>query len=223
MIHLGVHEGLQHLPPLNGVPNLQTLSIAWMFRLEQLPPFDNIQNLRRLVISVVPFLKWIPDMTPLRKLEEFTILPGVICCNGFLGPCDLTDYLCEGSLLAGFPPTECLVNSTDPTSPISTFFGSASTKMNFDKFAPTVCENWSPGAVYIDNTPTKEKIDMCEGKLFRECYLPGNITGICYSMRFQVLSCIFDDSRIALRRYQIQQDVGPPCDPVDEKWLGCSG
>ncbi|EGZ08626.1 hypothetical protein PHYSODRAFT_524117 [Phytophthora sojae] len=220
MVHLGVH-GLRTLPPLTGVPNLQSLTLAWMFAFDHLPPFDHVPNLRRLVISVVPFLQWVPDMSPLRDLIEFAILPGVICCNGFLGACDLTDYLCAGNPQLGLPSATCLMNSTNPSLPASPYFGSVDTKRDFDDLAPNVCAKWPPGAMYIDNTPTKEKIDMCGGKPFRECHLPGNMTGICYSMRFQVLSCIIDDDRIALRRYQIQQGVGLLCDPVEEKWLGC--
>ncbi|KAG6956942.1 hypothetical protein JG688_00011202 [Phytophthora aleatoria] len=221
MIHLGVHEGLERIPPLSGVPHLQSLSLAWMFRLHQLPDFDLIPDLRRLAISVVPFLEWIPDISSLGKLVDFTMMPGIICCNGFIGACDLTDFFCLGNPFFGVPPAICLMNDTNPTLPVTPYLGSASTQEAFQKFAPNACDKWATGAVYIDNTPTKEKVEVCGGKPFRECPLPGNVTGICSNMRFQVLSCVYDDSRIALRRYQIEKRIGLLCDPVEEKWLGC--
>ncbi|KAG7378362.1 10 kda heat shock protein [Phytophthora pseudosyringae] len=221
MIHLGVHESLERIPPLTGVPHLQSLSLAWMFKLHQLPSFDHIPDLRRLVIAVLPFLEWMPDMSPLQNLVDFTVMPGIMCCNGFVGGCDLTNYFCSGNPMFGMPPASCLVNNTNPSLPVTPYLGSTRTQAAFETFAPNVCNKWAPGAFYIDNTPTQEKIEMCDGKPFRECVLPGNVTGICYNMRFQVLSCINDDSRIALRRYQIEKGVGPSCDPVEEKWLGC--
>ncbi|GMF11480.1 unnamed protein product [Phytophthora lilii] len=221
LIHLGVHENIKKIPRLVGVPHLQSLTLAWMFHLHHLPALDLVPDLTTLVISVLPFLEWVPDMTPLRKLVDFTIMPGVICCNGFINACNLGDFLCQGSPIFGIPPATCLVNDTDWNLPVTPFLGSAETREAFKKFAPGICSRWAPGAIYIDNTPTKEKIEMCAGKPFRECHLPGNVTGICYNLRFQVLSCINDDTRITLRRYQIEKGVGAACDPIEEKWLGC--
>ncbi|ETK81893.1 hypothetical protein L917_12387 [Phytophthora nicotianae] len=221
MIHLAVHGRLERIPPLSGVPHLQSLSLAWMLQLRQLPDFDLIPDLRMLAISVVPLLEWIPDMSPLDKLVDFTMMPGIICCNGFLGACDLADFFCLGDPFLGLPPAKCLMNATNSSLPVTPYLGYNGTQDAFKKYAPNVCAKWTVGAVYIDNTPTKEKVEMCDGKLFRKCHLPGNVTGICSNMRFQVLSCVYDDSRIALRQYQIDKGIGPLCDPVEEKWLGC--
>lgn len=221
MVHFGVREGLGRIPALTGVQHLQSLTLAWILQLHQLPEFDHTPDLRRLVISILPSLEWIPDMSPLQKPVEFTVLPGTICCNGFVGDCDLTDFFCLGNSLLGVPLATCLMNATDPTVPATPYLGSSSTQEAFEKFSPNVCNKWTQGAIYIDNTPTKEKIMMCGGKPFRECHLPGNVTGICYNVRFQVLSCSNDDSHVALRQYQIEKGVGPVCDPVEEKWLGC--
>lgn len=222
MVHLGVHEALAQLPALTGVPHLQSLTLAWMFQLHHLPVFEHITELRRLIISVVPMLEWIPDMSPLQRLEEFSILPGFICCNGFLGVCDLTDFYCRGNPAVGFPVASCLTNDTDPKRPAAPYLGNAVTKHTFERFAPAICNKMPFDAVVISNIPTKETIEMCAGVSFRECHLPGNFTGICYNTRFQVLSCLIDDSHIALRRYQIEKGVGPACDPIEEKWLGCA-
>ncbi|KAF1773884.1 hypothetical protein GQ600_25964 [Phytophthora cactorum] len=43
------------------------------------------------------------------------------------------------------------------------YLGSASTQEAFQKFAPNACDKWATGAVYIDNTPTKEKVEVCGG------------------------------------------------------------
>eukprot|EP00644_Phytophthora_capsici_P016932 jgi/Phyca11/125649/e_gw1.59.198.1 len=71
----------------------------------------------------------------------------------------------------------------------------------FEKFAPLICQPSPFDASDYLSFPTKATIEMCGGKPYRQCFLPGNRTGLCYNTRFQ---------------------VGPKCDPIEEKWLGCT-
>ncbi|GMF13441.1 unnamed protein product [Phytophthora lilii] len=223
MVHLGLHENINYIPPLVGVPNLQSLSLAWITQLRTLPSFENVPKLGRLILSLLPRMETLPDMSPLQNLLEFVLLrPNHICCNGFLGPCDLNHISCQSYPLAQIPAATCLVDETNPSLPATPFLGSAGTRSAFKKFAPLVCQESSFDDSDYLSFPTKATIEMCDGKPFRECYIPGNRTGICYNVRFQVLSCVADDNYIALRQFQIEKSVGPKCDPVEERWLGCS-
>ncbi|KAE9020272.1 hypothetical protein PR001_g13645 [Phytophthora rubi] len=44
---------------------------------------------------------------------------------------------------------------------------------------------------------------------------------MCYSARFMGIACTSNPYPIAMRRRQISEGVGIPCDPRYEAWLGC--
>ncbi|KAG7379170.1 hypothetical protein PHYPSEUDO_008921 [Phytophthora pseudosyringae] len=224
MVHFGLHENIDHLPPLTGVPNLQSLSLAWITQLHTLPSFDHVPKLGRLILSLLPSMEQLPDMAPLQNLVEFVVLrPNHMCCNGFTGPCNLSHLSCQSYPSASTPAATCLANDTAlGLLPVTPYLGNVGTRNAFEGFAPLICQSSPFDSPDYLSFPTKATIEMCEGKPFRQCFLPGNRTGLCYNTRFQVLSCLADDNYIALRRLQIEKKIGPKCDPVEEKWLGCS-
>ncbi|RLN38443.1 hypothetical protein BBJ28_00002073 [Nothophytophthora sp. Chile5] len=222
-LHIGVHNQLTKVPPLSGVPNLRIRVLAWMFALKEVPSFEYVPNLQSLFMIYLPILERLPDMSPLRSLVGFGIAGSShICCNGFRGVCDLIDTFCVANLPNGIPGAICLEDKTDPNRAITPFLGNADTERVFEAFAPAICQKTPADSVVYSNIPTKETIEMCSGKPFRQCYLSDGSTGICFNTRMQVLSCFANEDYIALRRLQIQKEVGLPCDPEEEKWLGCS-
>ncbi|KAG2834587.1 hypothetical protein PC113_g20351 [Phytophthora cactorum] len=92
-------------------------------------------------------------------LVDFTMMSGIICCNGFIGACDLTDFFCLGNPFFGVPPVICLVNDTNPTLPVTPYLGSASTQEAFQKFAPNACDKWATGADG-DAVPTPRRLRL---------------------------------------------------------------
>lgn len=211
-LQISVHLQLSELPPLNGIPNLRRLVVARMFSLHTLPSFDNLAKLKRLELGYVPVLRSIPDMAPLRQLIMMSLIrPSNVCCNGFLRACNLSDPFCHAAPAIQVPAATCLNDSSLVATP--------ATIATFQRFASRVCQPNNPD--YAADFPTRERSDICGGVAYRQCHI-GNVTGICYNVRMQVLSCTIEPNKIALRKLQIKQRAGLPCDPIEEEWLGCS-
>lgn len=209
-----MHQKLAESPPLLGVPNLKSLTIAWLLSLRELPPLDHVPRLQRVVIAISPQLEKVPNMASLKYLKEFVItLPSRICCNGFLGACDVNNSMCRTSLVSEAIAPTCL---HEPP-----FLGSKETQSVFNLFEATICGPFPPNFNPADSIPTKEAIQMCDRRPFGRCELPGGVEGMCYNTRMQVLACLIDRIYIDLRRYQIERGIGTPCNPAREKWLGC--
>ncbi|KAL3670897.1 hypothetical protein V7S43_004082 [Phytophthora oleae] len=222
MIHLGIHVNIKAIPALTGVPNLQSLTLAWTNQVRELPSFEHVPKLSRLVLSLLPRLERIPDLSPLQNLVEFVVFrPSHLCCNGFVGPCNLAHVSCQANLLLGTSPATCLTGEKNADTPFTPFLGSSATQKAFEKFAPSICQENLFDKLEILLFPTEETIEMCQGKPYKQCEFPGHVPGICFNTRFQVLSCVPDDNYIALRRLQIEKGIGPTCDPTVEEWLGC--
>ncbi|KAF1780223.1 hypothetical protein GQ600_18865 [Phytophthora cactorum] len=49
----------------------------------------------------------------------------------------------------------------------------------------------------------------------------GNTQSMCYNARFMGIACSATLYPVEMRRRQIAQGVGDPCDPDVEAWLGC--
>ncbi|KAE9185545.1 hypothetical protein PF004_g23329 [Phytophthora fragariae] len=213
-VHIGFHPNLANIPALSGVPNLKGLTLAWMLILTELPSFDRVPLLEHLLLTFLPHLERMPDMAPLRLVSNFSLSRAVqLCCNGFLGACDLNDSYCAYNPAAGIPAASCL--DEEP------FLGNMGTRDMFKKFESVVCQKQPSGMFLVGSTPTRQTIEMCDRRPFGQCQTPDGRTGICYNTRLQVLSCCGDENYIELRRYQIQLGVGQKCDPELEKWLGC--
>ncbi|ETN03326.1 hypothetical protein PPTG_16356 [Phytophthora nicotianae INRA-310] len=208
-LQLGLHQRMTHLPSLDGAPNLYCLILARMQGITELPSLTHASQLDRVELTMVKHLAWIPDMEPIDPLVHFAVYQGAyLCCNGFLGTCDLTNPFCKD--------TTCLDDASQKAT--------TETLQVFNKFPIGVCEPYSG----FSQTPTTTTIQMCDGVPFRQCQLPGLqansiIVGMCYNHRMQVLACNTDPDTIRVRIRQIQKGVGTPCDPVEEAWLGCGG
>ncbi|GMF20078.1 unnamed protein product [Phytophthora lilii] len=207
-LQLGLHQRMVRLPPFEGVPNLACLVLARMGEFTELPSFKHLPRLQRLEFSVMKHLSWIPDLESAGSIVHFAVHQGAyLCCNGFLGVCDLTNPFCVSAT--------CLEKSSLKATP--------TTLQVFEKFSANICQPYSG----LSQTPTTAMIQTCGGIPFRQCRLPGIeagtwVVGICYNHRMQVLACNPDPAKIKVRRRQIQLGVGIPCDPVEEAWLGCN-
>ncbi|KAG7376333.1 hypothetical protein PHYPSEUDO_013717 [Phytophthora pseudosyringae] len=206
-LQFGLHQRMTRLPPLDGVPNLSCLVLARMSKFTELPSFKHLPHLQRLEFSVMSHLSWIPDLNSVGDIVHFAVYQGAsLCCNGFLGVCNVTNPFCS--------TTPCLEDHS--------FRATPTTLRVFREFPDDVCQPYSG----LSQTPTAATIQMCDGVPYRQCRLPGLepstwAVGMCYNHRMQVLACNPDPFKIQVRRRQIQDGVGDPCDPVEEKWLGC--
>ncbi|KAL4176452.1 hypothetical protein KRP22_001394 [Phytophthora ramorum] len=220
-LHLGNHYHLANIPPFDGTPNLRSLTLAILLSVIDLPPLKNLPRLEALALVQIPQVAAIPDMSSLACLSRLTLYrPNRVCCNGFMGSCNLTDSYCMYDPVFDVPGATCLAEN-DPRK------ASPAALRIFARFPHTICQR-TPLSLAIEalsDTPTPERIATCAGVLYRQCEIPGvtsaNMFGMCYSARMQVVACSVDQPFIQVRRVQIQRGVGLPCDPHEEAWLGC--
>ncbi|POM76508.1 Hypothetical protein PHPALM_6245 [Phytophthora palmivora] len=170
-LQLGLHQRMTQLPPLGGVPNLCCIILARMSGITELPSFAHVSQLERMEFTVMKQLAWLPDFERIGPVIHFAVYQGAyLCCNGFLGICDLTLPYCK--------TTTCLQNASHRATP--------STLQVFEKFSASVCEP----DFGVSQTPTAATIQMCNGIPFRRCSLPGvepntTVIGMCYNHRMQ--------------------------------------
>lgn len=219
-LHLAVHDQLLALPPLSGVPNLRSAVFAHMFSLEHAPSLEHVPSLQRLEIAYLPVLKAIPDLTPLHHLVHFVVFRrSHLCCNGFLGECDLTTRACTADPALGFPAATCQ-GADDPQA-------TPGTRALIERFSYGVCQPIKFDQPNATDELAFDIISSCGGVPFRKCEFPPrsagreSSTGICYNNRMQVLSCVTNPDMIRLREAQIARGVGSPCNITEEAWLGC--
>lgn len=211
-IHFGLHPAIPRFPSLTGPSNLKSLTVAALISVERLPSFDNLHQLERLVISASPLLDCIPDLAPIKNLQSFNAFDrGTWCCNGYLGKCDLENPLCGVHPVWGTPAATCLAKEETASD--------ATLKLT-SKFASTICgEVLRPRDMELP--ATKDMVSQCNGTLYRRCEQLGFQEAMCYNQRLTVISCVHGPFVIEMRRRQIQENVGDPCDPEYETWLGC--
>lgn len=217
-LQLGVHTRLRRLPSFKGLTNLKSLTLAILPSIQELPSFDDLENLERLSVISLSATRTFPDMSKMKKLRSFTLLGGAeLCCNGFLdNKCDPNNQFCQPS---GFAPPDapfaCLpANRTQD-------FATDATRRIFAQYPHTVCLSVFEPAEISDDTISEDGLKQCHGVLYRKCMVPGNRTGICYNTRLMPISCNGNTLIMQMRRRQIQERVGSPCDPQEEAWLGC--
>ncbi|KAL4137852.1 hypothetical protein PRIC2_001362 [Phytophthora ramorum] len=221
-LHLGNHHNLLALPAFNGTPNLRSLVLAVLLSLTELPPFDHLSKLETMALAHLHRVPTVPDMAPLVSLSRFAVFrPNHICCNGFVGECNLADWFCQPEPVFDVPAATCL----DPDDPRR---ATIATKQIFAAFSFAVCQK-SPVPFVLETLfdfPTSERIAACGGVMYRQCEIPGvtlvnGTVGMCYSSRMQVVACNVDQLFIKVRQVEIERGVGPPCDVEVEAWLGC--
>lgn len=209
-LQLGVHHRMRRLPQLDGASKLRSIMFSRLYNFVELSPLTRQTSLERLEFTSCKSLTSLPDLKNF-ALGHFIIFQGArLCCNGFLGTCDLTNPFCANG------NTTCL----DEPSQKAT----ATTLLAFKRFSSSVCQPYSEPS----QVPTVETIKMCDGIPFRQCQLPGlepntTVVGMCYNHRMQVLACNPDPAKIRVRIRQIEEGVGAPCDSAEEAWLGCKG
>ncbi|KAH7480026.1 uncharacterized protein KRP23_6809 [Phytophthora ramorum] len=216
MIHIGAHAKLLSIPRLLGVPNLQSLTLAALYSVTEIPSFERVPKLQHLALPYMEALQTLPDMTPLQNLIDFSIFSITpVCCNGFMGKCDPADWFCVGNPMIDVPPSVCLGEGSPRPSVAS--------QEVFKKFAPSLCLRSGFDIARTVDFLTPSMIEVCDGVSYRRCEYPpqSGRFGICMNNRLQVLMCMVNDDYIRLRQVQIQRKVGPPCDAIEEAWLGC--
>jgi hypothetical protein len=209
-IHLGYLQLLPELPSFKGMYNLKSLSLALLFSVTSLPEIQHLVKLQRLELVALNSLQHVPDITFNSHLQTIIIVNTPVCCNGFIGDCNLAQPVCSG--VAGI---RCVARCSEDSRAI---------------FAahPAVCDKsafYFPPPLPI----AQDQVDRCGGVLYRECrdlrfQSPGvDVVGICMNNYFQVISCSsFDMFAINGRRQEIIRGIGRPCDPKEEAWLGCA-
>lgn len=210
-VHFGFNDALR-LPSFDGLESLKSLTVACLLNLEELPSFQGLDNLERLILPCLPMLKGIPDMSPLTNLQTFaTSDRGMFCCNGFVGECDLTNAMCMEHLVWGSPPATCLPPDRTAT---------PATRRLFEAFSASVCADQPLLPGQLKSGPTREGSEQCNGTMYRQCTAFGDDHAMCYNPRLVGITCDNNPFAIAMRRRQIAEGVGEPCDPEHEAWLG---
>lgn len=218
-IHFGVHYFLKTIPPVNGLQNLNGLSLALLSSIITLPDFSQLSKLQRLEIVTMESLMQLPNLPENVELTQFVVMLSSLCCNGFLGNCDNSLPACIGA---------------DSNSCLPSYFAkqalSDGTQKQISAHSTTICTadelyRSVPMMVFYAS-PAKDLVDVCDGVLYRECTYDssgGWSVGhsICNNDRLQVIQCIYSDEAIRLRRREISGGIGRKCDPAEEAWLGC--
>lgn len=221
-LHLGNHHNLVAIPPFDGTPNIRSVTFAILLSLTELPSFDKVPELETLLLIHIPQVVTVPDLAPLTKLSRFAVSrPNHLCCNGFIGSCNLQDSYCQYDPVFNIPAATCL----EPHSPL---VATAATQRVLQLFQVVVCQkSVAPFAIEaLSDMPSPSRIASCAGVPYRQCEISGvtsinGTEGMCYSSRMQVIACNVDPLFIQVRRLEIERGVGPPCDPQEEAWLGC--
>lgn len=215
-IHLGGHQQLAQLPRMDGLKNLNSLSLALISPMDTLPDLSSLVTLDSVVLVWLPAIEVLPELPP--HVSTFIVYISRVCCNGFFGHCRPTYAVCSD-----LTPSTCIQASDSARQP----------KPNLRALLATpsadVCYEDSGSAQVplpvIFAPITQACVDQCGGVMYRECDLGGGEPAgraLCYNDRFQAVACTNSTSLVALRRAEIQHGVGAPCDPKVEAWLGCS-
>ncbi|KAL4174959.1 hypothetical protein KRP22_006887 [Phytophthora ramorum] len=214
-IHLAFFLPMSSLPSFQGLVNLKSLTLALFISLKELPSFDTLHKLERLVLACLSEIDSLPDLTALQNLKSLVAADrGAWCCNGFLGDCNLDDERCKVQPIWGNPAATCLPSNR--TEKVAT----PATIQLLQKFSKTICTPvLPPGA--MEGPPTPDNTAPCDGKMYRQCKRIDNVEAMCYNARFMGIACTANPFPIQMRRRQIAQGVGDPCDPEIEAWLGC--
>lgn len=205
----GTIPQLPTYPSLAGLTDLKRLTITSGHRLESLPSFDDLVSLRALNLVENYHVHRLPSLAALTQLRSFNVVyRNEMCCNGYLtGECDPLSPMCRPN--ADEPIVTCVSDSL-----------SATDRAVIARAESQVCVD-DGGHDLEDSAPTLASTDVaCAGVMYRQCVLR-NVTGICYNVRLQVVTCDTSGGYEYMRRLQIARGVGDACDPVEEAWLGC--
>lgn len=220
-IHLAGHPLLRRLPALDGLVNLKTLSLIGLESLLELPSIRSLKKLKRLELLGVSKMAAFPDLSSQTHLTQFVLQNSQVCCNGYLGACDLSVGMCSD-----------LGSCVDASASVS---NKQQASLVFKRFNDSICTApLTSSNLSSFSLITKEQVDACGGVMYRQCttrdlyFGPSNAqlhsnlnTTVCYNGMMQVITCCDSATIVAIRMMQIQRGLGKKCDPVEEKWLGC--
>ena len=173
-----------------------------------------LPSLSSLTLVTMLKLKELPDVATMPKLLAIpVVLSHVMCCNGFLGACDVTHPYCQW---ANYTTVDCLDTSAIAWTP------GLDRAVAAAKAVPISCLQL-PGAPDRDTTSVASRAAQCDGKRWKQCAMSDGEVGVCFEKAFQLLSCGVGSGLgyAAMRREQIRLGVGDKCDPTVEAWLGC--
>ncbi|ETK95046.1 hypothetical protein F441_02073 [Phytophthora nicotianae CJ01A1] len=209
-VRTGGITALTEYPSLAGLHKLSTLVMTIVHNLKELPNLDDLSGLTALYIADAIHIHSLPSLKGLKSLKNFAMFRrNEVCCNGWAtGYCDLTNFQCIPR--PNEPSVQC-VSDRIPAEDMAVI-----NRANGFLCGKNITQDVQA------SEPTLESTDgMCQGVLYRECYMNGT-RGICYNGRMQVIHCDVFGEYEKMRRLQIAKGVGDPCDPKEEKWLGCS-
>ncbi|GLE03083.1 hypothetical protein PINS_up011962 [Pythium insidiosum] len=213
-LYLGIIPMLEELPSLAGLRQLRVLALVAPHALTRLPSFDDLVALETLTLVEPLRLTRLPSLQSATRLAHFSLsFRSEMCCNGFLTPgqCQFDAQLCvpRGSNASAVP---CLADTVAHEDWAALQRAAGAT-------APLCTTPWPASLSSL--WPTRATSDgACGGVLFRQCRV-GSSVGMCFNSRLQVVHCELSSEYMEMRRLQIERDVGPPCDPLVEAWLGC--
>ncbi|KAF1330681.1 hypothetical protein FI667_g4686, partial [Globisporangium splendens] len=211
-LHLGLHPALTRMPLFNGLSNLKSMTLALLLSLGKVPPVEPLTSLERLELLFLSKVTILPDLAPLVKLAHFVMLDAPACCNGVVGPCDHSRSICSSS-------TACPTYVAPP---------SVQQQKVIQRFSQTVCSMFLSDKVSFVNDASKASTDACGGVLYRKYTAsassestPAEHATMCFNDRMNAIGCTDTPVNVAIRKLQISRNVGTPCNPVEEQWLGC--
>lgn len=218
-IHLAGHPLLQRLPALDGLVNLKSLSLVGLESVAELPSLHALKKIEHLELMALTKLTQISDLSSQTRLAHFVLQNSQVCCNGFIGACDLSVEMCSNGVA-------CVDTSASRSS-------SKQASRVFKHFNDSICTAPLMSANLNFFSSIKDKVDACGGVMYRQCTSPDLHFGpssaqssssnrtICYNGMMQVIMCSEAPTIVAIRMMQIQRGLGQKCDPVEEQWLGC--
>jgi len=211
--HLGAQPDLPQLPSFEGLTLLKTISFAMVSNLIEFPPVRPLVSLERVVLAGSHYMDALPDFSENHRLVSLIIGDVRACCNGFFGYCRLP-FMCQ------FQPIGRCLAPSESTSVRPT----TSAQATFDRFNNSLCAFDIPTDIFLAPI-LEENVRACDGVLYRECrrsdaskFFPGQ-PGMCYSDR--MMACMYSPPHVEIRQEEIRRGIGAPCDPQEEKWLGC--
>lgn len=208
-LYTGTIPQLTTYPSLDGLKELETLTIASGHLLLELPSFDDLVSLSSLNLVENYHVHRLPSLQALTDLRGFNVVyRNEVCCNGYLtGVCDRLVPMCRK--YNNETDIQCVHESI-----------SKADRAIIAKTQGDMCKD-PTGMDLKVNAPSLQSTDVaCGGVLYRQCHM-GNATGICYNARMLVVTCEASSRYKRMRRLQIERNIGDACDPIEESWLGC--
>ena len=179
-----------------------------LYEIERIEAFTNPPALNFVLLVTMFKLKMLPDLTESDNIAAVIVaLKNAMCCDGFLGTCDMTHPYC---VKAGYTTADCVDASMVPWSP------AMSKAQALAAHIPRNCQILNADIENAANALNAMSF-QCESTRYKECHMADGTPGICYNRVFLLLSCQLGSGNglIAMRKEQIALGVGDLCDPCN--------